>query len=115
MTGLDECYHRYCNFCWENYITTVVQDGGFIESIKCAAPKCLAELEDEVVLQLLHNNNIKKKYQRQITYSFVQVRKDINFFLLHIPDLESQCLIYRTIHYYVGVHLSSVIMQSKYK
>lgn len=113
MTGLDECYHRYCNFCWENYITTVVQDGGIIESIKCAAPKCLAELEDEVVLQLLHNNNIKKKYQRQITYSFVQVR--IHIISLHITGLENQCLIYRTIHYYVGVHLSSVTMQSRYR
>lgn len=110
MTGLDECYHRYCNFCWENYITTVVQDGGLIESIKCAAPKCLAELEDEVVLQLLHNNNIKNKYQRQITYSFVQVRIHV-----HISRLKYQCLIYRTTHYYVGVHLSIVIMQLKYK
>lgn len=72
MTGL-ECNHRFCTYCWTEYLTTKIMEEGLGQTISCAAHGCDILVDDATVMQLVKDSKVRLKYQQIITNSFVQV------------------------------------------
>jgi Zinc finger, C3HC4 type (RING finger) len=69
------CNHRICLDCLRDYITTMIRDeGGMIHSaIKCPGHDCAFDLEDNMILGMITDQDIKRRYQWIIANSFVKV------------------------------------------
>ncbi|ESO01657.1 hypothetical protein HELRODRAFT_100509 [Helobdella robusta] len=74
MTGL-QCGHTFCASCWSKYLTTKIMDEGMGEMISCAAHGCDILVDDEMVMKLVTEPNVKLKYQQLITNSFVECNR----------------------------------------
>jgi len=74
MTGL-ECGHRFCKICWKEYLKTKIIDDGMGQTISCAAHKCDILVDDNTVMSLIDEPNIRLKYQHLITNSFVECNR----------------------------------------
>jgi len=73
-TSLEEstslaCHHRFCNTCWESFITMKVIEGQ--TKISCPAVKCNMHVEESVVKKIV-KTEIYEKYVRFVTKSFVE-------------------------------------------
>lgn len=71
LVGLEECGHKFCKYCWESYLNSKILDSPKA-AITCAAHKCVALMDDEMILGLLTKNHIKEKFHMLIRNSFVQ-------------------------------------------
>lgn len=67
------CGHKFCNGCMDCYISEVIQSdiGASREAICCPGVNCKILLEDEFVLKVLTDQQMKEKYYRIITCNFV--------------------------------------------
>ncbi|KAE9550950.1 hypothetical protein FO519_005839 [Halicephalobus sp. NKZ332] len=73
LTGLT-CSHRYCEACWENYLSTRFHE--FPEPyVVCPEPNCKQLVDDECAMTLLKKDEDKKFYQRVLINSFVECNK----------------------------------------
>lgn len=72
VLGLD-CGHEYCESCWRQYLTMKITDEGAAECIQCPTGKCGIIVDDDFIMKLITDENVRQKYQRLITNSFVQV------------------------------------------
>ncbi|GFT73477.1 e3 ubiquitin-protein ligase ariadne-1 [Nephila pilipes] len=81
MTSL-ACGHRYCTECWTIYLTTKIMDQGEVQSIPCFAVDCDILVDDQTIMNLLVDPNVKLKYQHLITNNFIVC----NRLLRHCPQ-----------------------------
>lgn len=78
MFGLG-CGHRFCTNCWREYITTRIIEEGAAQSVMCAGHNCKVVMEDQEVLDLLHDSKVKQKYQYRICQSFVECNRQLKW------------------------------------
>lgn len=69
------CGHKFCNVCWDQYLTSKIMDHGLGETIPCAENECNIIVDDAFVMEKLTNPDSKLKYNRVIANNFVQVSK----------------------------------------
>lgn len=74
MTGL-VCGDRFCSECWTVYLTTKIMDEGNVHRLTCAAQTCDTIVDDQIVMNLIKDPNVKLKYQHLITNSFVECNR----------------------------------------
>lgn len=68
------CGHIFCTDCWNTYVRTQMQEGmGY--KITCIGYKCSTLLDDDTVMKLTTDLNVRDKYKESIVNSFVQVNK----------------------------------------
>lgn len=65
------CNHMFCKDCWSQYLTVKINEGA--ELISCQNLKCNIFVDDPTVAELLTDDQIKERYKRWITNSFVLV------------------------------------------
>jgi hypothetical protein len=65
------CNHFLCIECWNNYITIKVNDSSSDEKILCPSDNCSLLIDDDNLIDLIQEQNIRDRYQRLITNSFV--------------------------------------------
>lgn len=113
MAGL-ECGHKFCTYCWGEYLTTKIMEEGLCQSISCAAHGCDIIVDDVTVMKLVPDSRVKLKYQHLITNSFVEVNILLTF-QLRYPSNRNLSFIdnFSVIVYYVGVHRLIAHTQSK--
>ena len=70
-TSAARCNHRFCNDCWDGFLTSQISDGATTE-IACMAPKCDVPLEAPFV-QALVAPSVFTKYSRFAQAAFVGV------------------------------------------
>ncbi|CAK8697362.1 E3 ubiquitin-protein ligase arih1-like [Clavelina lepadiformis] len=70
MTGLD-CGHSFCKGCWSQYLCTKIIDEGMSQTISCPEFECDIIVDDAVVMNLITDQKVCRKYQHLITNSFV--------------------------------------------
>uniref|UniRef100_A0A3P8WB83 RBR-type E3 ubiquitin transferase n=1 Tax=Cynoglossus semilaevis TaxID=244447 RepID=A0A3P8WB83_CYNSE len=88
FTGL-ECGHRFCMQCWGDYLTTKIMEEGMGQTISCPAHSCDILVDDDTVMRLITDSEVKVKYQHLITNSFYMF---FFFFIVHFlgwHDLQS--------------------------
>lgn len=68
------CGHRYCTSCWRTYLTAKIEEGE-CQSITCAAHKCDIVMDDETLLCLIIDEEVKHRYQYLNADSFVKCNK----------------------------------------
>lgn len=61
----------FCKDCWSQYLTVKINEGA--ELISCQNLKCNIFVDDPTVAELLTDDQIKERYKRWITNSFVLV------------------------------------------
>jgi ariadne-1 len=76
---MELCGHQFCKPCWTEYLTTKIKNDGQAESISCAGHNCDLLLEDKMILKLLHDPALKKKYHQLISNNFVMSSRLIRF------------------------------------
>lgn len=64
------CDHRFCNKCWQQYLTLKITEGE-VTRIKCPQVKCNLIVQESVI-KMLVTAEIYDKYLRYITKSFVE-------------------------------------------
>lgn len=77
MTG-HECGHSFCKDCWRIYLRIKIIDEGVGQTIPCPG-KCDILVDDKLVLALLNEENIIRKYQHLITNSFVECNRNMRW------------------------------------
>jgi ariadne-1 len=78
MTGL-ECGHPFCTICWQHYLTYKIMYEGIGQTIPCPATKCDILVDDKIVLDLIENSDVRRKYQHLITNSFVECNRNMRW------------------------------------
>lgn len=78
MTEAD-CLHRFCNSCWNLYLTTQIVDGGLAEAISCAAHDCPIIVDEERVMKLVKDCKVKNKYQEIVLNNFILCNKQMRW------------------------------------
>ena len=68
-----ECEHAFCLNCWRGYLNQKVMEEGVSISIACPAADCALAVGDDVVMRLLEDAVVKRRYTKLITNSFVEV------------------------------------------
>lgn len=79
------CGHPYCIVCWQNYISTSINDGPGCLKLRCPDPSCHAAIGLDMVNDLV-NDVYKQKYQRYLVRSFVEDNRLIKW--CPAPDCE---------------------------
>lgn len=74
MTGID-CGHRFCRCCWDLYLTTKIMFEGANQMISCPASKCNILVDDDSVMNLVSNSDVKAKYQHLMANNFVECNR----------------------------------------
>lgn len=70
-----QCNHRFCEPCLSDYISSTIKDGGLLSTaLKCPGFQCFFELDDDLVLKMLNESELKLKYQHVIANCFVLVK-----------------------------------------
>lgn len=72
LVGVNECNHKYCLDCWNNYLTARLLEVSAGNTVSCPAHKCVALVEDTMVMRLLQDENCKKKFELAILNMYVQ-------------------------------------------
>lgn len=69
-----QCNHRFCDSCLSDYLSSKIRDGGLITTaLKCPGFQCFFELDDDLVLKMLNEPELKLRYQHVIANYFVMV------------------------------------------
>ncbi|XP_057308532.1 E3 ubiquitin-protein ligase arih1-like isoform X2 [Hydractinia symbiolongicarpus] len=71
LTGL-ECGHVFCQFCWNEYLMMKILSENTGQHIFCPASKCDILVDENFVLKVLQDANIRSRYHKLIADSFVQ-------------------------------------------
>ncbi|KFD57249.1 hypothetical protein M513_01760 [Trichuris suis] len=66
------CNHAFCRGCWRSYLTSKIMDEGMGQNISCAAYKCNLLMDDEMVLEILQDHQVKRRYQYLTLKTFVE-------------------------------------------
>lgn len=79
------CNHRFCLSCLSTYVATIIKESGGLlaTAIRCPGEKCVYEIGDEFVFELLRDSSLKAKYQKILANCFVEVT--LPFYLLDDP------------------------------
>lgn len=77
VTGL-ECGHSFCIECWRQYLRIKIMDEGIGQTIPCPA-KCDILVDDKMVLSLINESAVRRKYQHLITNSFVECNRNMRW------------------------------------
>lgn len=67
-----ECGHIFCQYCWTEYLNTKVSSENTSQNIFCPATECDILVDENFVLPILKDSNIRSKYHKLIADSFVQ-------------------------------------------
>lgn len=78
MAGL-ACGHLFCPFCWQTYVTTKIMEDGEADSISCPAESCPILVDDEMVLRMVSEPDVRAKYRRLMTNNFVNHSKKLQW------------------------------------
>lgn len=70
LTGL-ECGHVFCYSCWTEYLTTKITAENTCQNIFCPATECDILADENFVLSILKDSNIRSNYHKLIAHSFV--------------------------------------------
>lgn len=68
-----ECGHRICASCWDTYLTKKITSEDINQAISCAGHNCGVLVDDDTVMKLVRDLEVRKKYQNLILNSFVKV------------------------------------------
>lgn len=72
------CGHLFCRKCWITYLSTkIIEDGQ--SSITCAALECNMLVDDQTILTLVTDRQVKLVYQKLITNSYVGCNKQMRW------------------------------------
>jgi len=71
LTGL-ECGHLFCQDCWEEYLKTKILAENTVQNIFCPATECDILVNENFVLAIMKDINIRSRYHKLIADSFVQ-------------------------------------------
>jgi ariadne-1 len=77
VTGL-ECGHSFCIDCWRQYLRIKIMDEGIGQTIPCPA-QCDILVDDKLVLTLIDDGHVRRKYQHLITNSFVECNRNMRW------------------------------------
>lgn len=69
------CKDVFCDECWRNYLTGKIMDEGMASFIQCPGFGCTILVEDDLILKLIQDPIVHKKYERRITEDFVQCHR----------------------------------------
>lgn len=78
------CGHKYCKDCWCQYLEMKITVEGAAESIQCPTGKCSIIVDDNLIMQIITDENVRQKYQHLMTNSFVVVSKIFYHSIGHI-------------------------------
>ena len=84
---LKACGHRFCNGCWNDFLSIKIQENQ-LTSIKCLDYKCQEKPDDNFIINLLNsNNNLIEKYKR---FKFnLEIINDPNKKMCPFPNCDS--------------------------
>lgn len=71
MTGLG-CQHHFCKGCWTEYLRSKIMDQGMSQTISCPAYGCEICVTDEMVMSLITDKKVRRKYLHLISNTFVE-------------------------------------------
>lgn len=78
MTGL-KCGHSYCNECWVQYLRGKIMDDGLSQTIPCPTNECNILVDDQMVLDLVTDPEVRLRYQILMANIFVESSKFFNW------------------------------------
>jgi len=78
MIGLD-CGHKFCKSCWTNFLKGKIIDEGQSQTISCPSYECDILVDDELVMNLIQDKQVKERYQYLITDGFVQCSRTLRW------------------------------------
>ncbi|KAG4077067.1 hypothetical protein HA402_016054 [Bradysia odoriphaga] len=76
-TGL-QCGHKFCQNCWNQYLTTKIVEYG-AQRIPCPDSKCAIIVEDGIVNDLISDPNVIRKYNRSICNNYVKFKTNLSW------------------------------------
>jgi len=71
LTGL-QCGHAFCQFCWNEYLITKILTENNGENIFCPSSQCDILVDENFVIKILQDSNVRSRYHKLIADSFVQ-------------------------------------------
>ena len=75
--SIKPCYHRFCNICWNQYLTMKITEGQ-AAYINCPHYKCLS-LVQEATVKLMVDEAIYRKYCMFLMKSFVEDNENVKW------------------------------------
>lgn len=70
-----ECGHSFCRMCWNQYLTMKIVDEGRSQQLVCMKPRCNVAVNDDMILDIITDDEVRLKYKYFMTKNFVQVRE----------------------------------------
>lgn len=71
LTGL-QCGHRFCQLCWNEYLMTKILNENTGQNIFCPSTNCDILVDENFVIKVLQDSNVRSRYHKLIADSFVQ-------------------------------------------
>jgi ariadne-1 len=71
------CSHRFCNGCWRNHIEVKIKEGQ--RNMKCMFFKCNEVIDENVVLKVLMDQHLKKRFEKSLVESFIEDNNKIKW------------------------------------
>ncbi|TGZ62929.1 hypothetical protein CRM22_007182 [Opisthorchis felineus] len=78
MQGL-ACRHYFCLACWQRYLEWKIMEESQGDRIYCPSYGCNVLIEDESVFRVITNPNVRRRFQKLISNSFVMHNRSLTW------------------------------------